>query len=81
MKTKKARRLPGDFVVRGFQMRLEGLKRFDQSDLVDGEEEHLVLTLSNFHKLALSSFQNSDVLSLLARALEAKDRYFLTDER
>lgn len=60
---------------------LKRFERLDQSDVAEGEEEHVVLVLSDLDEVASGGFQNADVLTLLSRALETEDGDFLADQR
>ena len=49
--------------------------------MAEGEEEHVVLILSDLEEVASGGFQDADVLTLLSRALETEDGDFLADQR
>ena len=60
---------------------LKRFERLDQSYVAEGEEEHVVLVLSDLDEVAGGRFQNADVLTLLSRPLETEDGDFLADQR
>jgi hypothetical protein len=60
---------------------LERFERLDQTDVAEGEKEHVVFVFSNLEEVAGGGFQNADVLTLLSRALETEDGDFLADQR